>query len=42
MFGSSQKIGVVDSSIPSDIYVSIKTEEDLQELVLSTVKNDEV
>lgn len=40
MFRSPQKIGLADSSIPSDVYASIETEEDLQELVLSVVKND--
>lgn len=39
MFGSAQKIGFADSSLSSDMYSSIKTEEELKQL-LSSVKNN--
>ncbi|XP_025267611.1 KRAB-A domain-containing protein 2-like [Camponotus floridanus] len=40
MFGSAQKIGLADSSLSSDMYSSIETEEELEQL-LSSVKNND-
>lgn len=40
MFGSAQKIGLADFSLSSDMYSSIETEEELEQL-LSSVKNND-
>ncbi|XP_025261981.1 KRAB-A domain-containing protein 2-like [Camponotus floridanus] len=40
LFGSAQKIGLADSSLSSDMYSSIETEEELEQL-LSSVKNND-
>lgn len=40
MFRSSHQIGLVDSSIDSDVNASKETEDDFQEPVLSTIKTN--
>ncbi|XP_025265095.1 SCAN domain-containing protein 3-like [Camponotus floridanus] len=41
MFGSAQKIGLTDSSLSSDMYSSIETEEELEQLLSSIENNDQ-
>lgn len=40
MFGSVQKIGLVDSSLSSNLYSSIETEEELEQFLSSIKGND--